>query len=403
MAKKNSTKQILVFFCFALLAAFNVRLFWSVKDRILAGFGDFGFFYAAASIVRSGRGERLYDYEEQRQVQQALFPAVDIRPEPLIFNHLAYETLLWLPLTFFPYATAAVVWTLINLLVLVVLSSVLALYLPTAKRSSNVPWMLLLLACFPVLMALILGQDSIVTLGLFSLTLILLKRDRRLTAGCMLALGLFKFQLILPIVGFFLLQREWRFVSGFAACSIVPLGVSLWISGIQGLLQFLRFLIRSNQGKSSPQQFGLHPENMPNIRGILFNVVGGAVSGKLLFGLTVVLSAGIFAWAVTISRRSSLEVRYALAIMITLLVSYHLLVHDLTIAILPLLVIVDRMNSGSTRRWHLYEIALVSSGALLLMTPVHLVILSYGIGASCLAIPAFVMTLLAASAGDSVR
>jgi hypothetical protein len=399
MAKNTSTTHLLVFVCFALLAAFNVRLFWIVKDRILVGFGDFGCFYAAALTVRSGSGERLYDYEEQRQVQRALFPDVDTRPEPLIFNHLAYETLLWLPLTFFPYASAAVLWTLINLFVLVALSIFLTRYLPTAWGALHVPWILPLLACFPVLMALIQGQDSIVLLALYSLTFILLKHDRHLLAGCILALGLFKFQLILPFVGFFLLQRNWKFVSGFAAGSIVPIGISLWIAGTQGLLKLLRFLVSSNQGVSSPEQFGLYPENMPNIRGILFSVFGGAVSNKLLFGLTSVFSVALFGWAVKTSRRSSVEVRYALAIMITLLVSYHLFVYDLTIAVLPLLVIVDRMASGSARRWRVYEVALVASGALLLMTPVHLVILNYAISASYLVIPVCVLTFLAASAG----
>ena len=109
MTKNNSTTQLLVFVCFALLAAFNVRLFWIVKDRVLVGFGDFGHFYAAASIVRSGNRDRLYDYEEQRKVQSDLFPDVDTRPAPLVFNHMAYETLMWLPLTVFPYRTAVVV------------------------------------------------------------------------------------------------------------------------------------------------------------------------------------------------------------------------------------------------------------------------------------------------------
>ena len=398
MPKNNSTTHLLVFVSFALLAALNVRLFWVVKDRILLGFGDFGHFYAAALIVRGGSGERLYDYEEQRQVQRDLFPDVDTRPEPLIFNHLAYETLLWWPLTFSPYATAAVLWTLFNLLVLVVLSIFLTRYFPAAWGALHVPWILPLLACFPILIVLIQGQDSIVLLALYALTFILLKRDRQVLAGCILALGLFKFQLVLPFVGFFLLQRNWKFVSGFAAGSIVPIGISLWITGAQGLLQFLRFLLRSNQGGASPEQFGLYPGSMPNIRGVLFTIFGGVLSNKLLFSLTAVLSVAVFGWAVQASRRSSLDVRCGLAIMVTLLVSYHLFVYDLAIAVLPLLIIVDRMASGSTRR-RLYEASLVLSGALLLTTPVHLVILSYGLTASYLVIPVCILALLAASVG----
>ena len=398
MTKNNPATHLLVFVCFALLAAFNVRLLWTVKDRILAGFGDFGHFYAAALIVRSGNAARLYDYEEHRQVQRDLFPDVDTRPEPLIFNHKAYETLFWLPLTFFPYAAAVVSWILINLLFLLALSIALTRYLPAAWVALRIPWILPVLASFPILTVLIQGQDSIVLLGLYSLALILLRRERHLLAGCVLALGLFKFQLILPFAGFFLVHRNWRFVSGFAAGSIVPLGISLWITSFQGFFQFLGFLVRSNQGVTSPEQFGLYPENMPNIRGILFKVLGGLAGNRLLFVLTAVLSVVAFGWAVRISRRSCIEVRYALAVMITLLVSYHLFVYDLTIALLPLLIIFDRI-AGSARRRRLYELAFVASSALLMTTPVHLVILYYGISASYLVIPVCVLTVLAASAG----
>ncbi len=399
MAKTNSTTHLVVFVCFALLAAFNMRLLWSVKDRILGGFGDFGHFYAAALIVRSGSGPRLYDYEEQRQVQKVLFPDVDTRPEPLIFNHLAYETFLWLPLTFCSYSTAAILWTLINLLILIALSTCLTGSFPSAWSRLHVPWILPFLAPFPVLMALIQGQDSIVLLGLYSLTFFLLKKERHFLGGCILALGLFKFQLVLPFVGFFILQRNWRFVSGFVSCSVIPIGTSLWITGAQGLLQFLRFLVRSNQGTASLEQFGLYPKNMPNIRGILFTVLSGAVNDKLVFSLTVVFSIALLGWAVQISRGSSVEVRYALAIMSTLLVSYHLFLYDLTIVILPLLVIIECLASRSGSRLRFYWIAFVSCVALLLLTPVHLVILSYGLSASYLVIPVCVLTFLVASVG----
>ncbi len=397
MPRNNST-TVIVIVCFALLVAFNISLFWIAKERLLAGFGDFGCFYAASLTVRSGSGDRLYDYDAQRKVQRDLFPDVDTRPEPLIFNHLAYETLLWLPLTFFRYATAAVLWTLVNLFLLVAVSILLTRHFPHIWAAVPVPLILPLLACFPVLLALIQGQDSIVLLVLYALTFLLLKNDRHLLAGCTLALGLFKFQLVLPFVGFFFLQRNWKFASGFAACSTVVIGISLWVAGKQGSLELVRFLARSNQNATGPEQFGLYPANMPNIRGILFGILSGTVSHSLMFTLTAVLSVALFGWAVKTSRSSPLEVRYALAIMVTLLVSYHLFVYDLTIAVLPLLIIVDRMASGSLRRRRLYELALVSSGALVFLTPVHLVILNYAIGASFLVIPICVLTFLGRSA-----
>src|SRR5262245_48083907 len=343
MAKKNHPVHLIVFLCFTLLALLNARLLWSVKDRVLEGYGDFAHFYAAALIVRSGDGERLYDYEEQRKIQQSLFSHVETRPEPLIFNHLSYETLVWLPLTFFGYAKAVVVWIVINLILLLAISAILSRHLPAGRAALRLPLMVCLFACFPILLVLIQGQDSILLLLCYSIAFVLLKQEKDWPAGLVLSLAMFKFHLILPFVALLFVQRNWKFVLGFFTGSIVPLVLSIWISGISGLLQFIRFLVRSNQSGSTLDQFGLYPNNMPNLRGMLVILLGDHISDRLLFIITAAVSLIVFGLVARSSRELALDERIGAAIIATLLISYHLFTYDLTIATLPALLFVNRL------------------------------------------------------------
>jgi Glycosyltransferase family 87 len=393
--KKNPSSHIIVFLCFSALALFNVRLLWMLRDRILAGYGDFGHFYASALIVRRGDGHRLYDYERQRQIQSRLFPDVETRPEPLIFNHMAYETLLWLPLTFFSYSAAVLLWTLMNFAVLVALSLSLARRFHYARGAMTLPWILPFLATFPVLNALIQGQDSIILLLIYAITFSYLERDKMLLAGVVLALGLFKFHLVLPFLGFFLLQHRWRFASGFALGSLIPLGFSLYIAGTGGMMGQFRFLIQSNQNVTSPGDYGLYPMNMPNIRGLLYSALSTTLEKETLFAITAVLSI-ILLWVFArTSRNSTLDLQFALGILATLLVSYHLFSYDLAISILPLLILITRIAGRRSPQRRLGWAVLISCGALLLTTPVYLIILGYGIHGSLMVIPLLMLTLLA--------
>src|SRR5207247_3125358 len=60
----------------------------------------------------------------------------------------------------------------------------------------------------------------------------LFARKKEWFAGGLLALGLFRFQIVLPVAGLMLLWKRWRFVSGFAAASIPVLALSTLVAGV---------------------------------------------------------------------------------------------------------------------------------------------------------------------------
>ena len=385
VTETKSNRHPILFTLLVLIVLFNVKLLWITRDNILEGYGDFASFYASALIVREGRGNELYNYNTQREIQRPLFPTVETREDALPFVHMAYETLIYVPLTFLSYSKAVGLWMFINLFMLAMVSACLPLNPPFQKKTLRIFLLLSIIASFPVLVTLIQGQDCIILLLLYSLAFICLKKDRSALAGCILAFGLFKFQLVLPFVGIFLLERQWKFISGFVAASIVPIITSLCIAGTGGTLEYLRFLLRFSQ--SPLGQFEIEPSKMPNIRGILYTVLSGLLSHRFLFIATVIGSIAIVVWAIRTSRSAPLEVRFALAMLVSLAVSYYLMVYDLALAVLPLFIMINQMSSITSHRSRFFQSAFVILSALLLMSPSHLAILSYGIAPSLMALP----------------
>src|SRR5439155_26596571 len=173
---------------------------WVAKDGMIAGYGDFAHFYASALLVREGRGHDLYEYSAQSKIQHELFSQVEIRTGPMVFNHPAYESLIWIPLTYLPYPSAVTAWTLINMFVLLMVSALLQRYLPNLRRVFPVPLLFGELTFYPVIVGLIQGQDSIILLGIYTLAFISLKKGAQYAAGSLFAFALFKPQLVLPFV-----------------------------------------------------------------------------------------------------------------------------------------------------------------------------------------------------------
>jgi hypothetical protein len=92
-----------------------------------------------------------------------------------------------------------------------------AAYCPLSKPIVHVP-----LVCFlPFAVALIQGQDSFFLLTALVCSFVAMERNRDFLSGAILALGLFKFQFVLPIALLFALWKEWRVVAGFGSTAVI--------------------------------------------------------------------------------------------------------------------------------------------------------------------------------------
>ena len=322
-----------------------------VRDSHLQSAQDFSIFYTGSRIVWSGLSAHLYDLSVQAQYQTAPY-----RLQPLPFNHPAYELILFLPLAKLSFNSAYWAWTALNVVMTLVIAYLLSRHLPYFPRSPGVgAWSFVAaMASFPLIWALCQGQDSILLLLIFVLVYLNLKSGKEATAGIILATGLFKFTLIVPFAVVFLLRGRWRFLAGFLGGSALVAGISIWITGIGGAYQYIQLL---SLLAGHPSVGYINPLLMPDARGFLLTILAG--SGVHRQGFEVISAAVSILLLVVpfLTFRSQkpcdrFDLWFGLNLTVALVVSPHLYWHDLSVLLLPLLLVANLLaKTGIRTAW----------------------------------------------------
>ncbi|MBZ5680957.1 MAG: DUF2029 domain-containing protein [Acidobacteriia bacterium] len=349
----------------------HAAVLWNVRTLIGKGYPDFTIYYTAGTIVRQGMGHSLYDDAVQFKVQRGFAPDVATRLGALPFNHPPFEALFFVPLTCFSYRTAYWLWALANLAMLAGLPSLLRPYVPLLGRFPAPLWTLVSLGLFPIFFALLQGQDAILLLFLYGLVFVSLKKERPVSAGVWLACGLFKFHLVLPFLFLLLVRGKKRSLYGFLAVAAILGVVSVAAVGVQQMLSYPRYVLGLEETMA---RGAIMPSDMPNLRGILYVMA----SGLRYFDIFVVaISVVLFALAAWISHSSDEnadDLSFSLAVLATVLVSYHGLGYDLCVLTLPALLLVGwLLREGKSGKWT--RAALIAGLTILLFSPLQLVLL----------------------------
>jgi Glycosyltransferase family 87 len=298
----------------------------------LGGRADFRQLYTAGYMIRSGHAHELYDYDAQLHFQRLLVSPGDIA---LPFNHLAYESLLYAPFSLLNYRRAYFAFLALNVSLLALSFRLLR---PRMNNLGDIgTWLpVAMLASFlPIAAALLQGQDSILLLTLAVAALVSLERGRQLTAGLLIGLGLFKFQVTIPIALLFLAWRRWRFSSGFLLSAIAAATLSAWMVGVGQLKVYAGALLAMSVRLSSVAdqfRYGISPAAMPNLRGMIFGLTSGRLSTLSVQAVSIAASALALLLAATMTSAKQRDAELLLtATTASVLASYHLLIHDLSI------------------------------------------------------------------------
>ena len=212
-----------------------------------------------------------------------------------------------------------------------------------AFLKTKVFYAILALAFFlPANIALLQGQDSILLLLLFALGFLQLTKGHDAIAGCIFGLATFKPHLILPVILIMMVTKRWKLMCSFLGTCLALLTVSVLLVGWRAVLEFPRFLIRFSH--LPPDVAGAYPEAMPNLRGLVYVVLNSKAS-SLVIQVTVIGCSVLLLLLVWISfygnsgRMSGIA--FSLIVVASLMVSYHLNMHDLTLLILPMFLVAD--------------------------------------------------------------
>ena len=292
----------------------------------LHGNADFRNCYSSGILLTNGHGSQIYNYEMQRDVQNSSISQTTIG---MPYVHPPYEVLLFVPLSLLSYRGAFLLWLAANLFFLAISYKLLKNRLWRLRELWSWLPLLFFSGFMPVSASLLQGQDSLLTLLLFSAALVALESGNDLRAGLLVGLAAYKFQLILPIAGFFFLWRRWRFVAGASLSSLCTILISALVCGLPTLLSYPRYV----RGTSINFAVLMPANRMPNLRGLVSSIPLHAGVGAVILAL---LSLTIVALVWQRGRAEPVALQFALAISAATLVGYHVMMHDLSVMLIPM-------------------------------------------------------------------
>lgn len=316
-----------------------VRDYWGGTKH---GLTDFSVFYTAGTILREGLGHRLYDRQLQYEIQQGFTSRVPFRRGPLPFIHPPFEALIFWPLSWLSYRAAYLVWDAISVGMLFGVAVILRSCVAEFRGLAMWKFMVCAFAFFPVVMCLLQGQDSILLLLFCTLALRAMKKEADVLAGCWLGLGALKFQFTLPMVALFFLWRRRRVVLGFLPVLFVLVLLSVAISGMGSLVDYPRFAL---QVVETQKLGGVPLSLLPNLHGLGL----GWASVPRPLGTVLVLAGSCLLFGVAALKGGAggslsadvFDLQFSLAVVVAGLVAWQTNIHDLSLLILPLVLLIS--------------------------------------------------------------
>jgi hypothetical protein len=306
---------------------------------------DFAALYNTAAMIRAGKSPD-YSPATIKGIDVAYnSAAADSTPTVKTDSlHPPFEYLLFLPFTFLSYRAAYLVWYACNLILLWCTPLVLWPFIRNLHRDFHFI-AILFGSMLQVVVCLTFGQDSILLLVLLTASYISLERRREWWAGVFLGLGLFKFQLILPIVAVFLIARAWKLIAGFVAALALLMCGSFAVVGIRTTFAYVPFVLAF--GKHISRNPGERTALMPNLRGLvsLATDSAGLLAVMIILAVSAITFIAVLRWNVT-SKLAPPSVRFAVLVTMSSLVSYHYYVYNATVLILPILLFANELASS---------------------------------------------------------
>ena len=280
---------------------------------------DFTEFYIAGRVPITS----LYDQDVFHEYGDRLTPhAVDYYPpyvRPAIFS-LPLRALMWLP-----YWPAYAVFACLQFACFLG-----ALYLLRKRFAVPIELLAGFGLFYPAMMGIITGQDSNAVALLLAAGLVLLLDHKDRAAGIVLALCLYKFNLMLLLPVLLLIKRRYEAFRWFCGAAALLAAGSTLVSPPGQYLTLLRNISRYT--------IGFSPGRMIGLRALAYGL--GEPALYYLFAALAVLGS---IWAM---KRLAMPQAFCVAILGALLCSYHVNWYDGAVLLVPLM-----LAFGSTAPW----------------------------------------------------
>jgi hypothetical protein len=368
------------------LAASYVMLWLHCAAQGLFWRSDFIGIYTGATMVWEGHSDRLYDLEAQAECQDRVIPQRRGTEGLLAFVYTPHTAVPLAPLAFLPWEKAFILWTLLQLALLVPLYRLLRRWTADWGPGGVAVAFVTVLAFPPLWLTFQQGQWSL--LGLVCLLGFYdsLKRGRATAAAGWFVLGTFKPQLLIVPTLTLLGGRRWRVLGLsavlFAAWGLLTtavLGVSCWA----GFVEMMRHCSRQFG------TYGIDPLKMYNAK-CVFTALLGASRVDLINTLTTATTAAAALATLAVWRgpwhtaSPGFERRAALTLLLGMLANPHYNPADVLTLVAPAVFLGSSLRHR--RSWPAFA-ALAGAAPLLFLGDFFLVPFGPGIARPFLLLP----------------
>jgi len=323
-----------------LFIALLIVIFSGTGPKIISGRlgGDFPSFYASGRIVTNIGFDELYNLDQQIKWQKDLFP--DLRSY-LPFAYPPFVALAYAPLSLIPYRIAY----LLNLLAFV---SAFFMAFVSLKRiipgldEFFLPVFTLSFTFYPFLKSNLCGQNTALTLMLFTLIWRFTLEKRQYLAGIFLGLLLYKPQFGIPLMGLFVLSGRYKIAFSGVTIGCLIVAISLFFTGIQPYKEWYDFI-----NWFSTADANINGHNAVSWIGFLEAAFGTDNKTAFVIGIACCLATvSIISYIWTIGgAKSDFNAQMGLAAVSVILIPPHLMFYDAGLIILTYAVIITKIRN----------------------------------------------------------
>ena len=309
---------------------------------------DFITFYLAGTIIKEKGGGKIYNPDYQKQVQDQILAPEEIKGL-LYFINPASVAVIYSIFSFLPYRVAfhthTIMMTIFFMLGMLVLKSQL-------KSISSNWWIagLIGIVWMPMMHTIIGGQNAALSFFLLCWGYVATIKNNQGNAGLALGLLLFKPQYAVPLLGLLLLRKKWK---TFAVAFLVGVGhyfLGAFFCGwdwpikmfdsVGGLYRAQESIAGGATHISISEVIDfsvIQPLEKFKVDAVLIKLVhyfGYGIIGSVVAFL-------IYFWRKAEPGRDDFGLFWAVAISGTLLISLHTQYYDVSLLVLPVLLILD--------------------------------------------------------------
>jgi len=306
---------------------------------------DYVAFYTGWSILRDGEGSKLYNLEQQLKYQkQIVGNAGPVLPYRLLpFINPPHAALLFMPLAYLSFTTASYVFLGINWLVAFWIARRFWQLAAAWSETSRLLLITTFLTTEVFWYGLATRTMTLIVMAAIIEYFLALRRQQYTRAAIWLLVGTFKPQLVLLPALIPLAQRRWRMLAIAASLGLL---IALGISAYLGFGIWRDYFRTLQEVSIHGQQYGATVLLMNNFHMLFERVLWPpAVTPAVYFALACGIVGTILMWRST----DKFNIRFAISILLGILVAPHLNYQDTILFFLPAAIAYDDAHRWQRR------------------------------------------------------